>query len=432
MADLKKSYKLKQVFTPGGFPSVTYVSREHLNLEKRLKGALARGHGIITVTGPTKSGKTVLCRKVLDSEETLWIEGGRIREEKDFWDQIVGSEKAPANISKTSATSDSKDGKFGITGEFSVGGLGKVGGNATGGKTTGRVDTVQYSFTSDQKTKTLRVLTNENISLVIDDFHFVSKEIQSIIVNSLKSAVFDGLNVIIIAVPHRAFDPLAVQQEMQGRFVHLEIEPWSLGELRLIPETGFPALNVVVRRSLINRICDESFLNPLLVQDICSRTCAMNDIVETQISTNELINVNMDAVLEDVAKNSGFPTYDRLKRGPQTRTDRKPRALKQGGSVDIYQAIMLAVAYAGPKVRTDYDELRSSLREILVDGVVPQKNEITSSCGHMSAIARNELSHAEPIEWHDDALIISDPFLLFYLRWQRESLSKGIAVQTVV
>ncbi|MFC5553701.1 hypothetical protein [Methylobacterium iners] len=140
----------------------------------------------------------------------------------------------------------------------------------------------------------------------------------------------------------------------------------------------------------------------------------------------------MDPILEDVAKNSGFPTYDRLKRGPQTRTDRKPRKLRHGGSVDIYQAIMLAAAYAGPKVRTEYDDLRSSLRDLLVDGELPQKNEITSSCGHMSAIAKKDLSHAEPIEWHDDALIISDPFLLFFLRWQRDSLSKGASVSQVV
>jgi hypothetical protein len=425
-------YKLRQVFTPGGFPSVTYVSREHLNLEKRLQGALARGHGIITVTGPTKSGKTVLCRKVLGGEETLWIEGGRIREEKDFWDQVVGSSKAPTSISHSSAINSTADGKLGLTGELAVPGLGKIAGNAVAGRAAGRTETVQHTFSSDQKANTLKALIDGSLSLVIDDFHFVSKDVQAIIVNSLKSAVFDGLNVIIIAVPHRAFDPLAVQQEMQGRFIHLEIEAWTLEELKLIPERGFPALNVIVRKSLIKKICDESFLNPLLVQDICSRTCAVNDILHTQEEERELINVNMDIILEDVAKNSGFPTYDRLKRGPQTRTDRKPRNLKQGGTVDIYQAIMLAVAYAGPKVRTEYDELRSSLRDLLADGALPQKNEITSSCGHMSQIAKNELSHAEPIEWYDDGLVISDPFLLFFLRWQRESLAKGASVSKVV
>lgn len=53
----------------------------------------------------------------------------------------------------------------------------------------------------------------------------------------------------------------------------------------------------------------------------------------------------------------------------------------------------------------------------------PKKNEVANACSHISQIAKNELSHAEPIEWYDDALIVSDPFLLFFLKWQRENLS---------
>ena len=55
----------KQVFTPGGQPTVTYIDRAHLGLESALKRAMARGFSIISVTGQTKSGKTVLCRKVV-------------------------------------------------------------------------------------------------------------------------------------------------------------------------------------------------------------------------------------------------------------------------------------------------------------------------------------------------------------------------------
>ncbi len=421
-------YQLRQVFTPGGFPSVTYVQREHLNLERRLEDALARGHGIITVTGPTKSGKTVLCRRVLGSEKSLWIEGGRIRSEADFWDQITGSELYPSSISRTSTTASTREGRGGMSAEVTIPAFGKVGGQLGGGITQTSSNAEQRTFSADQKARTLKALVSDGISLIIDDFHFVTHEVQSVIVNSLKASIFDGLNVVIVAVPHRAFDPLAVQQEMQGRFVHLQIEPWTLAELRLIPERGYPALNVQVRPSLIIKTCEESFLNPLLVQDICSRTCIINGIRGTQDEEKELIHVNMNVVFDDVSRNSGFPTYDRLKRGPQSRTDRKPRKLKNGGSVDIYQAIMLAVAYAGPKVRTDYDDLRASLRELLQDGELPQKNEVANACGHMAQIARNELSHAEPIEWHNDALIISDPFLLFFLRWQREDLAAGNVV----
>ena len=91
--------KLKQVFTPGGQPSITYVSRDHLQLETAVKEAFARGFAIIVVTGPTKSGKTVLCNHVLAQQgKSVSIEGGQVRNEADFWTQLahdidIGGEK---------------------------------------------------------------------------------------------------------------------------------------------------------------------------------------------------------------------------------------------------------------------------------------------------------------------------------------------------
>ena len=80
---------LSDVFTPGGLPSITYVSRDHLELEKELSDAIARGFAFIVVTGPTKSGKTVLCRRVLERDPLIVVEGGQIRTEADFWSNIT-------------------------------------------------------------------------------------------------------------------------------------------------------------------------------------------------------------------------------------------------------------------------------------------------------------------------------------------------------
>lgn len=52
-----KQFRLRDVFTPGGMPSVTYVERNGLGLESSLRDAIDRGHALITVSGPTKSGK---------------------------------------------------------------------------------------------------------------------------------------------------------------------------------------------------------------------------------------------------------------------------------------------------------------------------------------------------------------------------------------
>lgn len=89
--------------------------------------------------------------------------------------------------------------------------------------------------------------------------------------------MFKGLAVILLAVPHRAFNPMTAEQELEGRFKHVEIPPWDMDDLLQIPSRGFEALNVKNDPRLNRRICEEGFGNPLLVQEICSELSAPTD-----------------------------------------------------------------------------------------------------------------------------------------------------------
>lgn len=87
--------ELKEVFVAGGMPSITYVDRQHLNLEKSLRDELSEGYKIVAITGPTKSGKTVLCKKVIDEKDSIWIDGGQIDKSDDFWGAILSELRLP-------------------------------------------------------------------------------------------------------------------------------------------------------------------------------------------------------------------------------------------------------------------------------------------------------------------------------------------------
>ena len=73
-----KVAKLNEVFVPGGMPSYTYQGRKGVDLEGSLRNALHRVRKFVAVAGPTKSGKTVLTRKVVPPAESIWIEGAHI------------------------------------------------------------------------------------------------------------------------------------------------------------------------------------------------------------------------------------------------------------------------------------------------------------------------------------------------------------------
>jgi hypothetical protein len=76
-----------RVFVPGGRPTVTYVPRDELRLEGRIDDYLAEGFRILSVSGPTKTGKTVLLQSRV--QNAIWLSGGAIESADDFWQAIV-------------------------------------------------------------------------------------------------------------------------------------------------------------------------------------------------------------------------------------------------------------------------------------------------------------------------------------------------------
>lgn len=60
--------KSSEVFVPGGIPTYTYNPRKSKNIEDKLEDS-ATSFKLIVVTGPTKSGKTVLVNKIFQEEK---------------------------------------------------------------------------------------------------------------------------------------------------------------------------------------------------------------------------------------------------------------------------------------------------------------------------------------------------------------------------
>ena len=94
-----------EVFVAGGQPSVTYVQREELHIERQLGRAIAMPNHIVSLSGPTKTGKTVLCRRVLGDRDYVWVDGGQIQSLEDFWNRVRGA----LELSTVKTTTDGTD-----------------------------------------------------------------------------------------------------------------------------------------------------------------------------------------------------------------------------------------------------------------------------------------------------------------------------------
>ena len=66
-----------EVFTPTDVPTLTYVERASRNFEADLRNAFKIPKMIVSISGPSKSGKTVLVTKVVAPENLIHIYGAK-------------------------------------------------------------------------------------------------------------------------------------------------------------------------------------------------------------------------------------------------------------------------------------------------------------------------------------------------------------------
>src|SRR5262245_16538922 len=111
--------KVVEVFTPNDVPTFTYVDRVTQNFEQRLQEAFQIPKMIVSISGPSKSGKTVLVNKVIEKDNLIPLSGASIRSADELWLKVLGWMESPVAISEKTSVA--------TKGEASVKGGGKAG-----------------------------------------------------------------------------------------------------------------------------------------------------------------------------------------------------------------------------------------------------------------------------------------------------------------
>ncbi len=204
-------------------PELTYVPRTERDLERRLGEVEDNLCKLVVVTGPTKTGKTVLVRKVLRSEKPLvWIDGGLVNSEEDFWNECLNGLHSHQELEvETEVTNeDALATKAGV--KIGLGPVGaEFGGQGT--QTTGSKTRTKTAVVGSLRARAIRAMQAQHATLVVDDFHYLKRPLQGEIVRALKAAVFDGFAAVVIAIPHRRYDAVRVEREMNGRIEPVKV-----------------------------------------------------------------------------------------------------------------------------------------------------------------------------------------------------------------
>lgn len=411
-------FKPGDVFQPKAFPKLTYIDRsidEDSTYEEELQEALEDTGTLVVITGASKSGKTVLCHKVVERERYISLSGSQIQSQTDFWEQMAEQLDLPAEWQITESRQNSVNAKAAGKGKVhAIVAAGEASGEIGGSHTTG--DSIQRKVLRSNAAL-IRYIIDQDKVIVIDDFHYIEKDVQKYIARTIKTELFNGLKAIILTLPHRSDDAIRLNPDLIGRTAFIDITPWPIDELREIAIKGFALLGIEAADDLITVLAQESIASPQLMQENCLRLANLMVKAKTKRLSREL----MEKSFRLTAKNYDYyaSILGTASKGPlQGQKRRTIYTLKDGKTMDIYGLLFESIAKDPPITALSTDAIKERFAQLLADPhKMPTALNIANSIKHIEKIIKAQVPSLDTIEWKDGCLYILDPFLLFYLRW---------------
>lgn len=99
--------KIKDIFTPGRFPTLTYIDDHLKDKEQQLLDTLDDGSTLVSISGPSKSGKTVFVENILGKENLIQVTGAGVRQPSDLWLRVFDIIGTPIERKMTSSSTTS-------------------------------------------------------------------------------------------------------------------------------------------------------------------------------------------------------------------------------------------------------------------------------------------------------------------------------------
>lgn len=413
---------IEDVFQPTIAPSFTYIDRlatPEETYQFRLEKALRTPGRLISISGPSKSGKTVLCSKSIAPEKLLVISGAHIQRQEDFWTQIAEKIEWPAEEERTNTRSSRSGTQSALKGRLGLP-LAAIGSDFQTMEAAEEGVSVRKKVVRSNSA-IMNLLRAKGIVLVIDDFHYIATDIQLYIARILKAELFSGLRAVVVSLPHRADDAVNRNPDLIGRTIFIQIAPWSITELEEIANKGFAVLEYGVPDDVINKLAVESASSPQLMQENClnfayglaeTRGAAGNDeslLSQAFHSSAENYRHIYDEILSLIAEGPG--------RGAPTR---KTYGLADGTKIPIYQLLIKVLALDPPQVKFEIDDIKERIKKSVGDTgrALQDASYLIKAIDQVIKIVKGCRPCEEIIDRRGHTLYILDPFFIFYLRWK--------------
>lgn len=375
---------------------------------------------ITSLSGPSKTGKTVLLKRVIDQNNLIYLRGAYIKSLEDFWRAVLAWFETPD--SESTSSSLTVGGSLSARGSGEVGtswlAKGKVEAEGSGGASTTNTKTKHIPI--DPFEQIVREISESDFTILIDDYHYMPTSTQKDVAKAIKSLAESSVNICTASVPHRSEDLLRANSELKGRIVAIDIPEWNIDELTAIAERGFGALNIGINKNTIKRIANEAMGSPQLMQVICLNLCVELGITNSANDEKKTISVTDSTLQRALEASANFASsadlVQALHSGPKVKGQQRTQySFTDGSRGDVYRAILLAVTSDPISRDFTYDEIYRRVKSVC-EKEFPTGQSISNSLNHMCLIAQEIAQEQTVMEWDDANLHIADPYLAFYMR----------------
>jgi hypothetical protein len=408
---------LEEVFKTQGVPSITYVSRDDGRYEQDLSEGLLDAGTIVVLSGPSKTGKTVLVRKVAEKlgKRRLEVACSREMSAEEVWRRCLEALDFERITELMRQKGSSINTEAEIEGHFGWQWLAGLIGRAKLGltKNSSEEESRERILAAPNPSHIIPLLQRLPLLLVVENFHYLSDDVKEVLFQQWRQLTDNEVSSVLLGTSHRVIDLVRANKDITGRVVHIRSADWSDEELRLIGVKGFRALGVRVPREIVAALVRESVGIPLLMQALCRRLMQNLGVLDIR-SQNLKQQVDISQVytiMHEEALKRYQAIYDPMFRHLVGDADQQ-RTVSWLLSCFLLEPLAFSLRI---------EEIEERLTRL------PQTVDLSAKREYL-LVALEQLSDAQKVldvellDWDSKSkcLYITEPLFLFFIRWREK------------
>jgi hypothetical protein len=290
--------KTRNVFGVSSGVVESYIEREEV--DGSFRSALESKKQII-VYGSSKQGKTALLNKQLRPESQMVYQCAPDAEKKDVYSWILRNSGVQILSESSEQTTESGTTCTKVSTKVRIPVFVDLGGgveSTKAGERTRSQDyrTIEYNLNLAADVAELLKEIRFNKYIVLENFHYLSQEVQEKLAYDLRIFQELGIIFVILGIWRERNRLIQFNGDLQDRVVEVAVEPWDDHDFHLVIEKGSSILNVDLSE-VERRIIDSSFDSIGVLQELCNRCCVSAGVIETSPTTVKILHRHLDEAI---------------------------------------------------------------------------------------------------------------------------------------